>query len=176
MKKCDACSKPAVYHITAIKDGAATEFHYCEIHFHEYMNSPDGPVGQPEPVAGHAFSDELELSESFEDADQLVCPNCGITYREFREQGRFGCPHDYIVFREALLPLLENIHGDVQHVGKCPKRAPHASQQQYQLIKLRRELADAIDREEYEEAADLRDQIAEIEAGTPSEDASAHDE
>jgi protein arginine kinase activator len=93
----------------------------------------------------------------------LVCPNCGITFREFRSQGRLGCPHDYIAFAKELKPLLENIHNETQHTGKFPKRAPHASQLQYKLIKLRSELRSAIDEEEYETAARIRDEIQSLE-------------
>ena len=92
-------------------------------------------------------------------ADDVSCPNCGITFREFREHGRFGCPLDYDVFKEQLIPLLENIHGETEHAGKVPKSAPAGSQEVYELIKLRRELAAAIEQEEYETAATLRDRI-----------------
>ncbi|OYW15649.1 MAG: hypothetical protein B7Z55_14890 [Planctomycetales bacterium 12-60-4] len=99
-----------------------------------------------------------------EEADDNSCPNCGITFKEFRSQGRLGCAHDYVAFQEELLPLLENIHGEVQHVGKVPKRAPDASQQQFRLVKLKSRLRAAVDDEMYEEAARLRDEIAQLEA------------
>ncbi len=70
-----------------------------------------------------------------------VCPICQITFLEFRNSGRLGCPYDYEVFRDELMPLLENIHGETRHSGKVPKRAPHANtQQQTTLIQLRNEL------------------------------------
>ena len=54
-----------------------------------------------------------ESAESSE-VDQQTCPSCGISFKEFRSQGRLGCPHDYIAFQSELLPLLENIHGETQ--------------------------------------------------------------
>ncbi|HVW02372.1 MAG TPA: UvrB/UvrC motif-containing protein [Planctomycetaceae bacterium] len=98
-----------------------------------------------------------------EELDKLVCPNCGITFREFRSQGRLGCPHDYIAFQDELLPLLENIHGETQHCGKFPKRAPDDSRKQYKLIKLRNDLRQAVAEESYERAAQLRDEIQGLE-------------
>ncbi len=108
-------------------------------------------------------------SESLEEFDHLVCPNCGITFREFRSQGRLGCPHDYIAFAKELKPLLENIHGETQHNGKFPKRAPHASQLQYRLIKLRSDLRNAVEEEEYERAARIRDEIQSLEKNFEAE-------
>jgi len=64
---------------------------------------------------------------------------------------------------------LENIHGETQHNGKFPKRAPHASQLQYRLIKLRSELRNAVEEEEYETAARIRDEIQSLEKEFESE-------
>jgi len=162
LKKCNVCSKPAVFHITEIKAGSPQEVHFCEEHFHEYMNSSQPK--QPQKISGAPAKAMAGLADEEEtEADELTCPNCGITFKEFREQGRFGCPYDYETFSDRLLPLLENIHGETQHVGKVPARAPMASRKQYELIRLRRDLATAIDDEDYETAARIRDDIREFE-------------
>ena len=57
-------------------------------------------------------------------ADKQVCPVCQITFLEFRNSGRLGCPYDYEVFRDELMPLLENIHGETRHSGKVPRAGP----------------------------------------------------
>ena len=88
---------------------------------------------------------------------------CGITFLEFRKQGRLGCPYDYTAFSSELEPLLVNIHGDTQHVGKSPRRSPERAQRQTQLIRIRREMKDAIEEEDYEKASQLRDEIRAIE-------------
>lgn len=161
MKKCDRCAKPAVYHITEIREGEAQALHFCEQCAKQHLSHPEAAEG-PEGTGAETAS--AEEQDKFEEVDQQVCPNCGITFKEFRSQGRLGCPHDYIAFQDELLPLLENIHGETQHIGKTPKRAPHASQKQYRLIKLRNRLRSAIDEEMYEEAARLRDEIQTAEA------------
>uniref|UniRef100_A0A7C4LK57 DNA helicase UvrBC n=1 Tax=Schlesneria paludicola TaxID=360056 RepID=A0A7C4LK57_9PLAN len=160
MKKCGRCSKPAVLHITEIRHGEVQALHLCESCAKEYLThseagGPSTPAAAGKSVEGSAAQDE---------ADQRACPNCGITFKEFRSQGRLGCPHDYAAFQDELLPLLENIHGETQHVGKVPKRAPRASQHQYRLIRLRNELRTAINDEMYERAARLRDEIQSLEA------------
>ena len=164
MKKCHACPKPAVYHITEVGEGEVKkEVHFCEEHFHDYMTRLDAP-----DLPQDDDSDDSDVPQSIQDladdpvatqADDVACPNCGITFREFREHGRFGCPFDYDVFRAQLVPLLENIHGETEHMGKVPRHAPAGSRQHYELIRLRRELAAAIEQEDYENAARLRDKI-----------------
>lgn len=160
MKKCDRCAKPAVYHITEIRDGEAQALHFCEQCAKQHLSHPEAD-SPPEP--GSDLSSPALEAEAFDEVDQQVCPNCGITFKEFRSQGRLGCPQDYIAFQDELLPLLENIHGETQHVGKTPKRAPHASQKQYRLIKLRNRLKSAVEDEMYEEAARIRDEIQSVE-------------
>jgi protein arginine kinase activator len=89
----------------------------------------------------------------------LTCPDCGITYAEFRNQGRLGCPHDYEVFAEPLAEVLEKVHGATEHLGKLPHRAGADLTEQRQLMQLRRQLQEAVENEKYEEAARLRDLI-----------------
>lgn len=169
MKKCSKCVKPAVYHITELGEGdVKKELHFCEEHFHEYMTQLDGSGTPDELDVPQAIQDLAEDSEA-KLADHLACPNCGITFREFRESGRLGCPLDYDIFREQLLPLLENIHGETEHTGKIPKSTPTKSRQHYELIRLRRELADAIKHEAYEAAAKLRDEIQAFESPSTGE-------
>ena len=164
MRKCRRCSKPATLHITEIREGEVHALHLCEACAQEYLNSPDFTETPDDPDALATKISEATGVEDLEELDHLVCPNCGITFREFRSQGRLGCPHDYISFEEELMPLLENIHGETQHTGKFPKRAPDASRRQYELIKLRSRLRTAVEEEAYEKAAQLRDEINELEA------------
>jgi protein arginine kinase activator len=90
---------------------------------------------------------------------KLTCPYCGTKYMEFRSKGRLGCPAEYDVFRKGLWPMLERIHGCTEHKGKAPVCGAGATGPKADLIRLRRELRDAIAREDYELAAHLRDQI-----------------
>jgi protein arginine kinase activator len=162
MKKCRRCSKPATLHITELRQGEATEIHLCETCAKDYLS-------QAEDVSTPGLDvqfDQLEESEQSEVSgiDDRVCPNCGITFREFRTQGRLGCPHDYVEFESDLKDLILNIHGEEQHCGKLPKRAPDSSRRQHQLIRLRSELKLAVEDEDYESAARLRDEIQDVES------------
>ncbi len=94
------------------------------------------------------------------------CPKCGISYAEFRARGRLGCPHDYEVFAPEMVPLLERIHhGGSQHLGKSPSTTGSRSDAERELIELRRSLTEAVQREQYEEAARIRDRIRVVEEG-----------
>lgn len=95
-----------------------------------------------------AWSDELS---------RLCCPACGVAYMEFRSEGRLGCPHDYEVFRKGLIELLERIHRAVRHQGKTPRRDPAALQRDGDRLILRRQLREAIEQENYEQASKVRD-------------------
>ncbi len=163
MKKCLRCNKQANLHITEVKNGKAQPLHLCETCAQEYLNKVE-VGGQPDEF----ISDELPQSDDAEPVDKetlaRACPYCGITYKQFRSQGRLGCPHDYEVFQAELGPLLESIHaGETQHVGKCPPRASDSSRRHYDLIRLRSQLKAAVDDEAYEKAAELRDKIQTLE-------------
>ncbi len=171
MKKCSRCSKPATLHITELRDGTAQVLHLCETCAQDFLANPEGSEASQEAEGLSEKLGKLTADEDLDEIDHLACPNCGITFREFRSQGRLGCPHDYIAFERELTPLLENIHGETQHTGKFPKRAPGSSQRQYRLIKLRRELRSAVEDENYEKAAGLRDEIQTLEVELESEGA-----
>jgi protein arginine kinase activator len=104
-----------------------------------------------------------QTAEELERLDQQACPVCGITFYQFRSRGRLGCPHDYVCFEEQLQPLILNIHGETEHVGKTPKRCPGGSQRRTELIRLRREMKEAVAAEQYERASELRDEIRRVE-------------
>ena len=167
MKKCTACSKPSVYHVTILHEGDVKELHFCESHFHEYMSRPSDDTSDPTEAMEKDLFAGIPLEQETEEIEELQCPHCGITFSEFRKEGRFGCPQDYDVFREKLLPLFENIHNAIDHHGKIPKHAFEESDSQIQVIKLRRDLSDAVEKENYEDAAKIRDEISLLSNETP---------
>src|ERR1700757_2381206 len=155
--KCQKCHNPATLHITEVLgDEQFEELHLCEECANKYLYEPQkaqkgGEMGQ------------LDKGDDASELNQRQCPICGIKFVEFRNSGRLGCPHDYEEFREELSPLLENIHGETRHCGKAPRRLPQNKQTQSELILLRNRLKQAVTKEDYEEAARLRDRIRQLE-------------
>lgn len=165
MKKCLRCTKQATLHITELKGGKSISLHLCETCAQEYLNTVE--VGGIPEEYGSAYAPsapEEDLDDTPAESGAKACPYCGITFKQFRSQGRLGCPRDYEVFHDELLPLLESIHGETQHVGKFPPKVSENSRRQHELIRLKNELKSAVDEEQYEIAARVRDQILEIEA------------
>jgi protein arginine kinase activator len=156
--KCQKCNKAATMHITdVIAEEQFEEHHLCEDCAQKYLYEP--------PKKGAGKLAEGEEADEIGALNQRECPHCGVKFVEFRNSGRLGCPHDYDEFRDELLPLLENIHGETRHVGKTPRRLPQSRQAQSEMIQLRKQLQQAVAREAYEEAAQLRDQIRRLEEG-----------
>ena len=168
--KCQKCKRPATFHITELTEGKPQELHLCEEHAREYLTHSDGQEPKPTAMAD-AWAQQLkavgQTAEELRELDQKSCPFCGITFFEFRKKGRLGCPHDYSCFEKELEPLLLNVHGGTEHTGKRPQRSSLQTEHQTELIRLRREMKDAVEEEDYERASDIRDKIRNIKEGTP---------
>lgn len=91
-----------------------------------------------------------------------VCTKCGFTYDDFKNTGKLGCDECYKTFHDDLLSVLKNIQGSTRHNGKMPKKSVSKFSYQTQIINLKNELQKAIQTEEYEQAARIRDEIKKI--------------
>ena len=104
-----------------------------------------------------------QTAEELASLDQQACPVCGITFFEFRSQGRLGLPARLRRFKTQLEPLILNIHGEASTWASGRAAARPDSERRTQLIRLRREMKEAIESEKYERASELRDEIRRIE-------------
>jgi len=159
--KCQHCEKPATFHITELTGDEPDELHLCAEHAQNYL-TPTAEHEESSPTLAGVLAQQLKLGQTAEELarlDQQVCPVCGITFHEFRHAGRLGCPHDYVCFEEELEPLIANIHGETKHIGKRPRRGGKSVDRQMELIRLGREMKDAVEQEDYERASELRDEI-----------------
>lgn len=156
--KCQECHRrEATIHVTDFVDGQAVQKHLCEECYGEHQEAPALSSSDLFAQLIGALAPELEQAQSER------CPECGITYLEFRQNLVFGCPYDYEVFSEPLEELLESIHGAKRHVGRVPRGAAQGSTRGPRLEVLRRELNEAVGRENFEAAARIRDEITELE-------------
>ena len=156
---CDNCgSSDAVVHLTQIVNNEMTTYHLCE-----KCAAEKGLETAPEPVS-FPLTDFLaqmgDVARTPGEQETEECSFCGLTFADFRETGRLGCPHCYETFETHLRGLLRRIHGGTQHMGKVYLPPdPSASEMEKRLETLRRKLERAISAEDFERAAQLRDQI-----------------
>ncbi|MFP4176712.1 MAG: UvrB/UvrC motif-containing protein [Planctomycetota bacterium] len=157
-RKCERCGeRDATVHITKIVDGEPVQRHFCENCYEEDYEAPSFSSSDILSQLIGALAPELERVES------QRCPDCGINYLEFRQNLTFGCPTDYEVFSEPLDELLEGLHGATKHTGRVPRGTAQRRNRGPRLEMLRRELQAAVEEERFEEAARIRDEIAELE-------------
>lgn len=102
--------------------------------------------------------------DSFSDIKVLRCPTCNMTYQQFAKMGRFGCSSCYETFKDQLQPMLKRLHGGhTHHCGKIPQRTGGNIHLKKELDELKLKLKRCVQQEEFEEAAQVRDQIRGIE-------------
>ncbi|HAE42173.1 MAG TPA: hypothetical protein DCG34_04545 [Clostridiales bacterium] len=155
---CNECGKNvANIHLTRIINGKKIEENLCESCAKKY-------TGLHTPFTIQNIMSGF-LSDSYKTGTQssVSCPECHMTYDEFRKYGKFGCSHCYQAFRSRLTPLLRNIHGHDSHTGKVPVQGNGELRTSRELEKLKDRLKEAIELEEYEKAAEIRDKIKSME-------------
>ncbi len=163
--KCQKCQKQATFHITDLTGDDLLALHLCPDCAKLYLKTDESPDDAPtmSGVLQQQLKPLEQAAEDLRELDSKECPICGISFFEFRQSGRLGCPHDYVFFGSELEPLLVNVHGDNQHIGKQPKRGVRDTESQTELIRLRRQMKEVVEQEEYEKASELRDRIRKIE-------------
>lgn len=122
------------------------------------------PFGKSVLSLGEMVSDLAHRSKTARRTLSLQCPLCGLSYTELKQSSQFGCSQCYDTFASLVGPLLKQIHGSAQHVGKTYKRTVRPGSVMEELSELKLELREALKDERYENAAQLRDQIRTLEA------------
>ena len=179
---CERCKiREANIQYTEIANGVRTEHNYCAQCAKEMDFGPYSAIFEGEFPLGKLLSGLLgvpgEEAEE-EKTGQIICPTCGTSYDDFVKNSRFGCPDCYSVFDPLISDNIRHLQGSEKHVGKRPAgyrsemeemngvgttgedpvNIPELSKEEkIRLMETR--LKDAVRREEYEEAAKLRDEI-----------------
>ncbi|MCS7233014.1 MAG: UvrB/UvrC motif-containing protein [Synergistetes bacterium] len=163
---CQNCKmKEATVNITRFIGGKKEELHFCKECAEKLLGGGDllsFDFSLPDLLGTLLKPSSLPLWDESRH-HTLKCPKCGLSYEGFQEIGKLGCSECYGTFKSKLVPLLRRIHGNTRHGGKIPLRANEELARLKELEKLREELNEAIKREEYEKAAEIRDKIREIE-------------
>ena len=178
---CQKCHKnEATIHVQKIEDGKVKSLHLCEscaaqhsvdaadlqgFNLAEVLFDIAGKVAK-EINSGSGSESEEESDPVFDE----VCPHCGWSLEKFRKTGYLGCPECYQAFDTQIDGMLKNIHRGDHHIGKIPVSAGAGQKHSHEAVLLKREIErlrkeqeEKIRREEYEDAAVLRDRIQELE-------------
>ena len=91
--------------------------------------------------------------------DELKCPSCGFTQADFKKAGRLGCSECYTTFADGLEGLFKSMHKGTRHVGKVPAALKQSRDLNERLKYLQKKLDKAVTAEDFEQAANLRDEI-----------------
>ena len=156
---CDVCkTNQSTVFLTQIVDGKMQKVNLCE--------SCSKEKGVTDPT-GFALADLLLGLGKAQDIEKgglsQKCPVCGFSQADFKKTGRLGCAHCYDIFAESLASLLKAMHKGTDHVGKVPARILRTQQTDAKMKDLERSLEKAVRAEDYESAAEIRDQIKQLE-------------
>jgi len=151
---CVQCKKnEAVVHYAEVVDAKITKLDLCE-----KCAGKKGLWGQ----SGFSMGDLLGgfTEKATEGIPSLVCPECRMTLEDFRKCGRLGCDQCYEVFKESLLPMIEQIHRSTQHYGKVSVHHLQESPEKKKIVRrLEEAMKKAIKNEDFEKAATFRDEL-----------------
>jgi protein arginine kinase activator len=158
---CDDCAdNEAIIHVTQIENNEVRTYHLCEACAAVKGLEPEQSVGNlplTEFLAQVGRGGESGTAPG-------PCVFCGLKLEEFKKSGRLGCPQCYVSFDLHLKGLLRRLHGGTQHVGKVYLPPdPSLAEQQERIAGLRRKLDRAVQSEDFERAAQIRDMIRTME-------------
>ncbi len=169
--QCQLCKeRTATIHLTEITEGVRKEVHFCE-----HCAVQEGIAAKSQISVNELLSSLVDAQptdeEVYGDPGRKTCPHCGFSLGRFRKDGVLGCPRDYEIFEEPLIPLIEKAHGgNSRHFGKIPRRLPADDKSAITRFQLQDQLSAAVAREDYETAACLRDQLNHLEESASNQD------
>ena len=142
---CDRChAHPAYINMQVTVNGQSHMQHIC-IHCAQTLHGASG--------LANILSWDIRRSA-------LRCDACGLTEQQLTKSARVGCAKCYEVFATILAPYIRQIHGQAEYAGNAP--AAYTPSPAEQLRKLQRHMQSAIEQQDFEEAARLRDEIKEL--------------
>lgn len=169
---CQNCGKyEATTHVKRIINGETAEAHLCSdcARALGYNDVFSGFSGSFSDLLGSFFGDNTVGALS---TRAVRCEKCGNTFNDIVNSGKLGCADCYKTFYDKLLPSLQRLHGKTRHEGKVPVMGAEVNAQQNkisELAQLEEELKNAVEVQDFEKAAKLRDKINELKDGGNNE-------
>ncbi len=155
---CQCNQNEATVHLTEVVGDKMKKVDLCEACANAKGVSDPAGFALADLLLGLGASQHVEQMASPE-GGQLSCTNCGFTLTDFKKAGRLGCSECYNTFADGLEGVLKTMHKGTRHVGKVPKALREVRDVSDQLKTLKKKLDKAINAEDFEQAAVLRDEI-----------------
>ena len=155
---CICKEKPATVHLTDIKGDKVQKVDLCE-ECAKNKGVNDSTFALADMLLGLGASQEIEQASG---GVEIKCPQCGFTQADFKKSGRLGCAECYKTFADGLEGLLKSMHKGTRHAGKVPEGLRQTRDLSDRLNALQQKLAKAIQDENFEQAAALRDEIKQM--------------
>jgi len=167
---CQKCHKNlATVRYAEVVNGKVTDLHLCQDCLGKQQDASSGfELGGPTPVVKTPASAGLARGHF---RSPRKCKTCGIPLVKILDSGKVGCRGCYVTFARELEPLLLGLHGSTIHQGKAPHVDDMRVRLHEDLQNKRRVLRSAVQGENYEEAALLRDEIRQLETVLGASDA-----
>ncbi|PYO62878.1 MAG: hypothetical protein DMD28_04040 [Gemmatimonadetes bacterium] len=161
---CDSCKeREAVINLTQVEHDSKVTLHLCE-QCAQAKGVETGVAVLKSPLGGFITAMGKGATSVLPTTDGLRCSSCGGTLKDFRDSGRLGCAQCYEAFDAHLRDLLRRLHGSSQHVGeRYVVPGDVDTDPRRQLLDLREQLRRAVENENFELAAELRDRIRVLE-------------
>lgn len=163
---CQHCNKEqATRHYKQVINGESREAHLCascasELGYDSIFSW--GPANFGFGLDGF-LSNMFSQNTAFSPELSETCPLCGSTSGDISHTGRVGCAKCYNIFANMLNPFITRIHGNTSHTGRIPAGIGGQFRLRRRIDSLKAELKKAIDTQEFERAAELRDEIKKLE-------------
>ena len=187
---CECQQRQATIHEVLIQHGKKVERHLCEQCAAKIGVSTDPHMPIAQLISNYISGKNLSIPTVGEKDEPRSpkpmpgatppCPSCSMTFAKFKDSGLLGCPTCYSSFQKRLSPLIARAHeGGEQHIGKVPRRALETlskdgngsriesllggeSEREQRLCEVRKRLNKAVEHEDYEQAAMLRDEMTRL--------------
>lgn len=170
---CDECKKnEATIHFTNIVNNQKHEQHLCaSCASKKQKNGKLSPFGSFDTntifdndfFTNEFFTNMVYPAEFLHHGQTKKCSHCGMSFEDFNRTGKFGCSYCYQEFSEQIKPLVQRIQGSQSYEGRVPNRGHGIFRKQHEIKRLKSELMVAVQKEEFETAAKLRDEIKQLE-------------
>lgn len=157
---CEKCGKnPATTHLKTVVNGVVHEDHLCSYCAADAGYTNFGSLSLTNMLAS-MFGENLSHNQLI---SKKRCECCGASFSDIAQTGRVGCSECYLTFKNELMPSLNRLHGKAVHVGGTPKEEKQIDKKTDKIKELKEQLKSAIETEDFENAAKLRDEIRALE-------------